>query len=195
MKKSEFDLHGPDTMKLSWLLSNGQTVLLSCCNQEKTINGIMTLSWMTPTSHDPLLFTVSVGNGDKEANEQSYRFCYSLINETKEFGINIPTPELTEAVLKVGTTHSNEIDKFADTGLTPFPSTKIAAPLIEECFMNIECSVLVEFITGDHTVFVAKPLAVWMNEDVMVNGIFSEKFHGKIHQVHLCDLITLWNMW
>ena len=193
MKKNEFDLKGPDVIKLSWLLSNGQVVMLTCCNSEKSINGIITACWVTPTSHEPLLITASIGNG--ETGEDSYRACHALINETKEFGLNIPTPELTEAILKVGTTHSNEVDKFADSGLTPMQSNKIKAPMIEECFLNIECKVTDQFITGDHTVFVAKPVVAFINEDVMTDGRFSEKYINKNNQVQICELITAWNMW
>ncbi len=193
MKKTELNLQGPDVMKLSWLLSNGQVVMLTCCNSKKSINGIISASWVAPTSHEPLLITASIGNGEK--GDDSYRTCHTLINETKEFGLNIPTPELTEAILKVGTTHSNEVDKFADSGLTPMQSNKIKAPMIEECFMNIECKVIDQFTTGDHTVFVAKPVAVFMNDDVMTDGRFSEKYIHKNNQVQICELITAWNMW
>ncbi len=30
----------------------------------------------------------------------------------------------------------------------------------EECFLNIECKVIDQLVTGDHTVFVAKPVAL-----------------------------------
>jgi flavin reductase (DIM6/NTAB) family NADH-FMN oxidoreductase RutF len=124
--------------KLSWLLSNGQVVMLTCCDAKKSVTGIMTLSWMTPTYHIPLLITISVSSGGIETGEMAYRYCYSLINETKEFGLNIPTPDLKEAIAKVGTTHSNEVDKFAETGLTPMKSSKINTPMIAECFLNVE---------------------------------------------------------
>ena len=193
MKKTAFNLTGPDVLKLSWLLSNGQVFLLTCSDSNKSVSGIITACWITPTSHNPLLLTASIGNG-KQGTE-AYRFCHSLIDETKEFGLNIPAPELTAAILKIGTTHSNEIDKFAETGLTPFPGNKISTQLISECFMNIECKVLDQFVTGDHTVFVAEPIAAQMNEDVMEDGKFSEKYHDKKNQVQMCDLITKWNMW
>ncbi len=193
MNKTEFDLSGPDIMKLSWLLSNGQIFMLTCTNTEKTVNGIITACWITPTSHNPLLLTASIGNGEKDT--EAYRFCHSLINETKEFGLNIPTTDLTEAIFKVGTTHSNEVDKFAEAGLTPLPGTKISAHLIAECFMNIECKVIDQIVTGDHTVFVAEPVAAFMDEDVIVNEKFSDKYHDKKNQVQICDLITMWDMW
>ncbi len=193
MKKIQFDLNGPDVMKLSWLLSNGQVFMLTCTNAEKTIDGIITACWISPTSHNPLLLTASIGNGEKDT--EAYRFCHSLISDTREFGLNIPTPNLTEAIFKVGTTHSNEINKFEEAGLTPLPGTKIKAQLIAECFMNIECKVTGQIITGDHTVFVAEPVAAFMDEDVIENGKFSDKYHNKKNQVQICDLITIWDMW
>jgi len=192
-EKTEFELQGANGMKLSWLLSNGQVFMITCTDIEKSVNGIITACWISPTSHNPLLLTASIGNGEK--GTEAYRFCHSLIDETKEFGLNIPTPDLAEALFKVGTTHSNEVDKFAETGLTPFSSKKISASLITECFMNIECKVIDQFDTGDHTVFIAKPLAAYSDEDVLINGRISEKYHNKKNQVQICDLITKWNMW
>ena len=195
MNKLEFDLKGQDVTKLSWLLSNGQVVMLTCCNAKRSIYGIITLAWMTPTSHIPLLITVSVGNGGIETGEIAYRYCYSLINETKEFGLNIPTPDLKEAIAKVGTTHSNEIDKFDSTGLTKMPSSKINTPMINECFLNVECKVLEQYVTGDHTVFVAEPVAAFMNEDAIADGKFSEKYYDKKNQLQIGEFVTMWDMW
>ena len=195
MNKREFDLQGTDITKLSWFLSTSQAVKLTCCNAKRSINGIITVTWMTPTSHEPLLLMASVGSGGKETGDSAYRVCYSLINETKEFGLNIATSELIEAIGKVGTTHSDEVDKFGETGLTPFASKKISAPLISECFLNVECRVIEQFVTGDHTVFVAEPLAVYLNDDVFVDGKFTENYRDRRNQVHLGDFLTLWNMW
>lgn len=195
MKKLDFDLKGPDVMKLAWLMSNGQIVMLTCTNQEKTINGIVTLGWCNPISFEPFLVIASIGSGGKETGDRAYRYCYSLINETKEFGINVPTPELTDAIVKVGTTHSNEVDKFTETGLTPMSSSKISSPMIEECFLNVECKVLNQIVTGDHTLFVAEPVQALINDDLIVEGRFSEKYVNKNNQLHMGDFVTMWNMW
>lgn len=195
MKKINFDLNSPEVLKLAWLLSNGQIMMLTCSNREKTINGIITVGWCNPTSFEPFLIIASIGSGGKETGDRAYRYCYSLINETKEFGINVPTPELTEAIVKVGTTHSDEVNKFTETGLTPFTSSKISVPLIEQCFLNIECKVLDQFVTGDHTVFVAEPLNAMISDDLIVDGKFSDKYVSKNNQLHMDDFVTMWNMW
>ena len=59
----------------------------------------------------------------------------------------------------------------------------------------MECKVTDEYVTGDHTVFVAEPILVLLNEDVLVDGNFSEKYRSKHQQIHLGDIIDLWNMW
>ena len=196
MEKIEFDFQKPDNaVKLSFFLGNGQVVLITSCDAQKKVQGILTGSWMTPTSHFPLLLTISVGNGKDGAKDPHYRTSYSLIEDTAEFGINLPAMELMEVVGKIGTLHSNQVDKYAETGLTAIKSKKIKAHLIKECYLNMECKVTDEYITGDHTVFVAEPVVVHLDEEVLVDGKFSEKYRSKHNQIHFADIIDLWNMW
>jgi flavin reductase (DIM6/NTAB) family NADH-FMN oxidoreductase RutF len=195
MNKKEFKLEGMDNIKLSWLLSNGQLVMLTSCNADKSIFGIITIGWIMPTSFEPMLIAASIGHGGKETGDIAYRVSYSLINETKEFGLNVPTNELTDSMLKAGTSHSDELDKFAECGFTQMPSKKIGAPLIAECFLNMECKVYDQIPTGDHTIFLAEPLVVYVNDDLIENDKFVEKYIDKNKQLHMNEVVTTWNMW
>lgn len=112
-----------------------------------------------------------------------------------EFGLNLPSKQLIEVVGKIGTLHSNQTDKYAETGLTAIDSKIIKANLIKECYLNMECKVTDEYVTGDHTVFVAEPVFVRLDEDVFVDGKFSEKHRSKQNQVHFGDIVDMWNMW
>ena len=196
MKKNNFDFQNPENaVKLSFLLGNGQVALVTSCDAQKKVKGIMTASWMTPTSHFPLLFSLSIGNGKEESGNDNFRASHALIDATDEFGLNIPSSNLLETVGKIGTIHSNKTDKYAETGLTPMESKKIKAHLIKECFLNIECKVIDQYVTGDHTVFVAEPVVVHLDEDVFVDGRFAEKYRSKDNQIHFSDVIDLWDMW
>jgi flavin reductase (DIM6/NTAB) family NADH-FMN oxidoreductase RutF len=53
--------------------------------------------------------------------------------------INLPTLDLVDTVVGIGNCHGAEIDKFRQFGLTPKRATKVAAPLIKECYANFEC--------------------------------------------------------
>ena len=196
MSKIEFDFSNPENaIKLSFFLGNGQVVLITSCDARKKVQGILTASWMTPTSHFPLLLTISVGNGREDSEGDNYRSSYALIEETLEFGLNLPSKQLIEVVGKIGTLHSNQTDKYAETGLTAIGSKIIKANLIKECYLNMECKVTDEYVTGDHTVFVAEPVFVRLDEDVFVDGKFSEKHRSKQNQVHFGDIVDMWNMW
>jgi len=196
MRKKIFNFQDAENVvKLSFLLGNGQVVLITSCDAKRQINGIMTASWMTPTSHLPLLISISVGNGREDSGNDNFRASYSLIYETNEFGLNLPSGELLETVAKIGTLHSNQVDKYKETGLTPMESRKISALLIEECFLNMECKVIDQYVTGDHRVFVGEPVVVHMDEGVFVDGKFAAKYRSKSNQVHFGDVVDLWNMW
>jgi flavin reductase (DIM6/NTAB) family NADH-FMN oxidoreductase RutF len=150
---------------------------------------------VTPTSHFPLLISISVGNGDEGSGNENFRASYALIHETNEFGLNLPADDLLETVAKNGTLHSNRVDKYMETGLTPLDSKIIKCQLIEECYLNMECKVIDQYITGDHTVFVGEPVVVHLDEDVFVEGKFADRYRSKHNQVHFADLVDLWNMW
>ncbi|MFO7671901.1 MAG: flavin reductase family protein [Bacteroidales bacterium] len=192
MSKKELDFQYPvNALKLSFLLGNGQVVLITSCDSQKKIQGILTASWCTPTSQIPFLLSISIGNGKEVTEDVSYRSSYALIEETAEFGLNLPLKNLIEAVGKIGSLHSNLVDKYVETGLTAFESKIIKANLIKECYLNMECKVTDEYITGDHTVFVAEPVYVHLDEDVLVGGKLAEKYNSKDKQLHLWDFIKI----
>ncbi len=196
MGKKEFNFQNPENaIKLSFFLGNGQVVLITSCDARKKVQGILTASWMTPTSHFPLLLTISVGNGREGSEGENYRSSYALIEETSEFGLNLPSKQLIEVVGKIGTLHSYQVDKYAETGLTAMDSKIIKPNLIKECYLNMECKVTDEYVTGDHTVFVAEPVFVRLDEDVFVDGKFSEKHRSKQNHIHFGDIVDMWNMW
>ncbi len=59
----------------------------------------------------------------------------------------------------------------------------------------MECKVIDQDVTGDHTVFVAESVIVHLDEDVFGEGKFSEKYRTKNKQTHFIDVVDLWNMW
>jgi flavin reductase (DIM6/NTAB) family NADH-FMN oxidoreductase RutF len=91
---------------------------------------IMTMGWHTVMEFTPAL----VGCVISSAN-----YSFGLILESGECVINLPTTELTDAVVGIGNTSGNEIDKFATFGLTAAKATRVNAPLIAECHANLEC--------------------------------------------------------
>jgi flavin reductase (DIM6/NTAB) family NADH-FMN oxidoreductase RutF len=143
------------------LLHPMHTVLISCVGKAGKPN-ITTVAWAMPTSNEPPLVAISLS---------PKRHSHTLIEETQEFIINIPTLELLQSTFACGNFSGRSFDKFKKAGLTPIPAKKVKAPAIRECIAHIECSVDSTVTTGDHTIFVGKVLQAYANP-----GVFTEKY-------------------
>lgn len=96
------------------------------------------------------------------------RYSHKLIEESREFVINIPTVDIVEKSWYCGTHSGRIVDKFKETKLTPIPAKHVKPPLIKECPINIECKV-VETMKPEYsayTFFFGKALAIHADEGV-----------------------------
>jgi flavin reductase (DIM6/NTAB) family NADH-FMN oxidoreductase RutF len=74
----------------------------------------------------------------------------------------VPAVDLAKTAVRIGACSGAEVNKFEKFGLTPLKGTHVAAPLIKECYVNIECRV-VDHITK-HGIFILDALQAWINE-------------------------------
>ena len=82
------------------------------------------------------------------------RYSYELIQKSGEFAVNLPTADMAEVVDRCGSVSGRQVgDKFAYVGLTPVPATRIKAPLIAECPISLECTLIDIIKAGDHDLF------------------------------------------
>jgi flavin reductase (DIM6/NTAB) family NADH-FMN oxidoreductase RutF len=92
------------------------------------------------------------------------RYSHRLIEQCREFVVNLPTAAMAETVDRCGTVSGRVLDKFAAFGLTPVPATKVRPPLIAECPVNIECRLIEIIETGDHDLFLGEAVAQHVDE-------------------------------
>jgi len=64
---------------------------------------------------------------------------HRMIRESGECVINLPTTDLTDAVVGIGNASGAEIDRFASFALTAENAVKVDAPRIGECHASFEC--------------------------------------------------------
>ena len=146
------------------LLHPMHTVLISCIGKAGKPN-VTTVAWAMPTSIDPPMLAISLA---------PKRHSHSLIEESGEFTVNVPTLELLQEVYACGSLSGRSFDKFKKAGLTPMPGKKVKSPAIRECIAHLECKVESKFATGDHTVFVGRVLEAYA--DI---GVFAESYDLK----------------
>lgn len=134
--------------------------LVTCVDGEGRTN-IITLGWSMKTSHDPPMVAISV---------KPSRYSHDLIASSGEFVLAIPTIEIVEELHYCGRHSGRDVYKFEVTGLTPAPAEKVRAPLIEECPANLECRLVSQLTTGDHTIFVGEVVAAHVDEAFFDEG-------------------------
>ncbi len=101
------------------------------------------------------------------------RYSYGLLKRSKEFAVNIPDRSMLRQTEICGSKSGRKVDKFEASGLTREKATKISAPLIAECRVNIECVKVNEIDAGDHTWFIGEIVASkkdekYDNKDMML---------------------------
>ncbi len=125
-------------------------VLISCQREGETPN-IFTVAWTGTICTNPAMAYISV---------RPERHSYKIIEETREFVINLSTEDIVKAVDFCGVRSGRDVDKFKETGLTPIPAQMVKAPLVEESPVNIECRLKEIVKLGSHDMFIAQVLGV-----------------------------------
>ena len=130
------------------LLEPGPVVLVTTHDGKK--NNIMTISWTMVLDFTPL-FAITTGE---------WNYSFAALRTSKECVIAIPTVDILDQVVGIGTCSGADTDKFARFKLTPVHGKVVRAPLIKECLANIECKVI--DILGKHNIVVLEGLAAYM---------------------------------
>ena len=95
------------------------------------------------------------------------RYSHDLIAASGEFTVNIPTADMVREVDRCGTVSGRRHDKFAYSGLTPLPATKVKPPIIAECPVNLECTLIDITQAGDHDLFRGEVVAQHVDDALL----------------------------
>ncbi|MBN1799636.1 MAG: flavin reductase family protein [Spirochaetales bacterium] len=94
------------------------------------------------------------------------RFTHQLIAESGVFSVNVPSAKQAVETDFCGIVSGRNVDKVKACGFTVFYGTLQNAPLIEECPVNIECSVEKVVELPSHDYFIGKIVEIHMDQDV-----------------------------
>ena len=147
--------------------------LITCVDTEGTPN-IITLGEVAMVSLKPT--RVSIG-----ARPATYS--NGLIKATGEFVINFPTVDIIDAVDFCGTWSGRDVDKFAETGLTPEPAIHVKPPLIKECPVNLECKLIGVLALGSHDLLIGDVLVMHAEEEIVIDSKTTMLDLGKANGV------------
>ena len=150
-------------------------VMVSCASPGKKPN-IITVAWTGTICSDPPMLSISV---------RQERYSYEMIKESGEFVVNLTNRRLARAADFCGCRSGRDIDKFEECHLTPEPCAHIAAPMIRESPVSLECKVTGIIPLGSHDMFLAEIVGVQVDRRFLDhNGTFHMENAGLIAYSH-----------
>jgi flavin reductase (DIM6/NTAB) family NADH-FMN oxidoreductase RutF len=90
-----------------------------------------------------------------------WNYSFRALRKTKECVIAIPTIDMLDKIVGIGTCSGADTDKFAKFRLIPVKGAIVSAPLIKECLANIECAVI--DIIKKHNIVVLEGVAAYVD--------------------------------
>ncbi len=138
--------------KVYQLIEPGPVVLLT--TSRKGQDDVMTMSWLMPVEFTPPLIACIVSNE---------HLSFEAISRTRECVIAIPDAKLVRTVVKVGNVSGRDMDKFERFNLTKTKARRVAAPLIEECFANLEAKVIDTRLVHAYCLFILEVVKAWVD--------------------------------
>jgi flavin reductase (DIM6/NTAB) family NADH-FMN oxidoreductase RutF len=136
--------------KVYQLLEPGPVVLLTTARKGRA--NVMTMSWHMMVDFEPPLVACVVSNAD---------LSFAALRATGQCVLAIPAVELAPKVVEIGNCSGRDVDKFQRFGLTPKPAMRVAAPLVAECFANLECRVAETRLVNKYNLFILEVLKAW----------------------------------
>ena len=118
---------------------------------------IITIAWCGIVCSEPPQVSISI---------RPHRHSHGVIAKTKEFVINIPSASHLIETDRCGVRSGKDTDKFTLCGFTKEPASKVKAPLIKECPVNIECALRSTMRLGVHDLFIGEVVAVHADSSI-----------------------------
>jgi flavin reductase (DIM6/NTAB) family NADH-FMN oxidoreductase RutF len=129
-----------------------------------TINGapnFMTAAWGSIVNAEPPMVAIAIRRS---------RYTRKGIEQGGAFSVNVASASQARQVDFCGIESGSKTDKVARCGFTVFSGSLDKAPLIQECPLNLECTVaqIVELPT--HSLVIANIVETHVSEDCLTGG-------------------------
>lgn len=128
--------------------------LISCGATPEEYN-LLTVSWLGTICTNPAMCYISV---------RPERHSYPIIKKNEAFVINLTNEDLARQTDWCGVRSGADYNKFAEMHLTPVPAQMVAAPIVGEAPLSIECRVVEVKELGSHHMFIAEVVNVQADE-------------------------------
>lgn len=146
-----------DIVNIKSCLQPVPKVLVSCRDKSGK-NNALAVAYCSNCSYAPPMVMVGIVPS---------RFSYHMIKNTGCFVVNLVSADQKAMFDYLGSHSGRDEDKLAKLGASVADGEKVNAPLLTDCPVNIECTVVDSIVTGSHEMFVGKVEAVHANSDLI----------------------------
>ncbi len=84
------------------------------------------------------------------------RYSYKMIKESGCFVVNLVGKDYKKVFDYLGSHSKRDEDKLAKMNVKLSGAVKVNAPILADCPVNIECTVVDAVVTGSHEMFIGK---------------------------------------
>ena len=130
-----------------------------------------TLAWAGIVNSTPPMVGVAI---------RKSRYTHKLISETKSFSVNVPSAKQAVETDFCGIRSGRDHDKAAVCGFTVFYGENADAPLIEECPVNLECTVEQVVELPSHDLFIGRITETHVNDGDIDPLVFMGTHYAKV---------------
>ena len=131
--------------------------LVSCRDKEGRNNALV-VGFAANVSLDPAMVMVGIVPS---------RYSHHMVKETGCFVINLPKKGYEKEYNYLGSKSGRDEDKFAAMNIQWKDAEYVNAPLLMDCPVSIECSVVDSIQPGTHELFIGKVEAVHVQEEYL----------------------------
>ena len=132
------------------------------CRDKDGKNNALVVGFSANVSLDPVMVMIGI---------MPSRYSHHMVKESGCFVINLPKKIFKKEYDYLGSASGRDEDKFATMNLNWENATYINAPILTDCPVSIECSVVDNTIPGSHELFIGKVEAVHVDEEYLdANG-------------------------
>ena len=128
------------------------------CRGKDGRNNALVVGFTANASLDPVMVMVGIVPS---------RFSHQLVNDSGCFVINLPKKGFEKEYNYLGSRSGRDEDKFAALDLKWEDAKYVDAPILTDCPVSIECSVVDSIKPGTHELFIGKVEAVHVDEQYL----------------------------
>ena len=132
------------------------------CRDKDGKNNTLVVRFAANVSLDPVMVMIGI---------MPSRYSHHMVKESGCFVINLPKKSFKKEYDYLGSASGRDDDKFAALNLNWEDATYVNAPILTDCPVSIECSVVDSTMPGSHELFIGKVEAVHVDEEYLdANG-------------------------